>query len=87
MACTFSVPFSTNPDNLLKQIRQAVKGLRGTMEGDDTSGQLAVSSPIGYVAGSYKIEGQEITLTITRKPLLVTCNMIKSAVRKTIARM
>ena len=87
MSCTFSVPFNSNPADLVSQVRQAVKGMGGNMEGDETSGRIAMNSPVGHVEGEYTIGEQQITINITKKPILATCSMIKSAVTKTIARL
>jgi hypothetical protein len=46
-----------------------------------------MNSPVGHVEGEYTIGEQQITINITKKPILATCSMIKSAVTKTIARL
>jgi hypothetical protein len=84
-SCTFTVPFSGDADTILNKAKTAVENQGGTFTGDNTKGSFHVSLLSNNVAGSYVVEGQELTLTITDKPFFVPCNTIESFLKSKLA--
>lgn len=80
----FSVPFNEPTNNLIDKIRKAVTDNKGTFTGDNNGGQIKMSTPIGQIHGSYKIEGQNITVEILNKPFFISEETIKQEIIKLI---
>ncbi len=75
--CQFSIPFSGEPESLMKKARQEIERAGGAFEGDSTQGSFQAKTPIGSIHGSYQISGQAISLAITKKPILLSCKRIQ----------
>lgn len=76
--CQFNLPFSGDAVSLLRRAKQEIERAGGTLVGDDLQGTFQAKTPIGAIRGNYQVEGQQITLAITKKPLLLTCRRIES---------
>lgn len=85
MACTFSVPFSGNPQATLSKVRSAVQSQGGLFEGNDQNGRFQVSAFGNHVAGTYTVMGQELHITITDKPFLLPCRTIENFLRNQLS--
>jgi hypothetical protein len=57
------------------------------MTGNSSSGTFAVSKTLGHVDGSYSFSGQTLTVTISSKSLIPTCDEIQNGIQKFIAGM
>ena len=77
-ACDFSVPFSGEPEIILEKARRAVESQGGNFNGNAESGDFDVSVFGNRVAGSYRVEGQNLQMNIHTKPFMVPCSMIES---------
>lgn len=75
--CQFNIPFSGEAENLVSRARQAIEGAGGAFMGNSTEGNFRAKTPIGSIQGSYQVEGQQISLAITKKPLLLSCSRIE----------
>lgn len=75
--CQFSIPFSNDAESLIQRAKQQIEKAGGTFTGDSSQGNFEASTPIGAIVGSYQIEGQEIALSITKKPFLLSCSKIE----------
>jgi hypothetical protein len=75
--CQFSLTFSGSSEALTSRAKQAIEGGGGAFAGDVAAGNFKARTAIGSIQGSYEIEGQQIILTITKKPFLLTCNRIE----------
>ncbi len=75
--CQFSIPFSGDPESLLKRARQEIENTGGAFNGDAAQGTFQARTPIGSIQGTYQISGQSISLTILKKPFLLSCNRIE----------
>jgi len=59
--------------------RDAVRRVRlagGVIEGGDSEGKLTAQTPLGRLEGMYSFDGEELTVTILRKPSVVPVSMI-----------
>jgi hypothetical protein len=80
--CKFSYQLKEPAAELLAQIQQLAKEYGGEFQGDDKSGYLAIKMFIGTIAGEYTIAGDQLELTITKKPFLVGCATIDATIRQ-----
>jgi len=66
----------------IARARTAIIEGGGSIDGDDERGHFSGETPVGGIDGTYTTEGNDILVTITRKPfLLVTCKRIEDEVR------
>lgn len=79
--CQFTIPFTGSPDSLINRAQREVEGAGGSFAGDSRQGNFSVKTPIGTVRGSYMMVPQGISITILKKPLLVSCNRIENELR------
>lgn len=75
--CRFNISFSEDPENLVRRAKQALERAGGSFNGNPVEGDFQAKTPIGFIKGSYQIEGQELSLSITKKPLLLSCKRIE----------
>ena len=75
--CQFTIPFTADPTSLITRAKQEIKKTGGAFEGDVTQGSFRAKTPIGSIEGSYQIEGQQIFLSVTKKPFLLSCGRIQ----------
>ncbi len=80
-ACNFSIPFNTTPEELSLKARHAIERAGGNFQGDSSTGNFSVSTPLGAIRGNYVIEGSLINVTISSKPFLVGCAVIENQLR------
>lgn len=81
MAKSFTVPFG-GPQAALVQKAQAVAHEAGaSFQGDEASGGFRGSG----VVGEYRIEGGQVTITITSKPFYASWSLVESRVRSFFA--
>jgi hypothetical protein len=75
--CQFSIPFSGDAESLIKRAKQEIERSGGAFGGDTSNGTFQAKTPIGSIRGTYQVTGQEIALSITKKPLLLSCSRIQ----------
>jgi hypothetical protein len=80
--CTFTIPFTGTADDFIARIKAKVAGAGGTF--DPAAATFSVPIPGGAVDGNYAIAGQDITINITHKPLLISCGMIQNYVENNV---
>lgn len=78
MACNFSIAVEGNAEQLIHKARTAVQGQGGTFDGGITGGTFKVTAFGNTIAGSYNVSGDQMNITITDKPFLLSCGMIES---------
>lgn len=77
MSKTFTVTIPAEEDDFLDNTRRAVESLGATLEGDDSSGSFSGRG----VEGTYAVDGDQVTVTITKKPTLAPWPLIENLVR------
>jgi hypothetical protein len=80
MACSFTIPFAGTAGSLIATIRNKILANNGSFGGDDATGSFSIQAIGATIEGSYAISGNEMMITIQRKPFFVSCNMIKDYV-------
>ncbi len=80
----FSIKFSGSASELFQKITSLMKSHGGSVSGDETKGTFSVPTPIGAIAGTYAISGQECTIHITQRSFFLPCKTIKSFIEDNI---
>ena len=80
--CAFAIEFSGSAETLIGKAVNAIGNAGGDFTGDANEGSFHLSTPIGSVKGTYRIENSNIHIQIDQKPLLVSCNKIEEELRK-----
>jgi hypothetical protein len=75
--CTFTISFTGSAKELVRRAKQTIEREGGTFVGDAIQGDFKGKTAIGSIQGKYQVEGQSITLSIIKKPLLLSCNRIQ----------
>jgi hypothetical protein len=83
--CNFKVNFIGSAEEILAKAKSTVEAQGGQFEGDLKTGSFYVSLLSNKVAGSYAVEGNELSLTITDKPMFVPCNAIEAFLTKQLS--
>ena len=77
MGQTFKFRIEGDKKALLAEVRRRAAKQGVNLEGDESSGQLS-----GLVQGSYEVSGDDVAVTIEKKPLIASWKMIESRVRQ-----
>jgi hypothetical protein len=78
----FDITVKGNMAATLDQVRTAILQAGGKFTGDASAGSLSAPTPLGKIEGKYTVRGNVVTLTITNKPMLVSCDTIEGKVRE-----
>ena len=77
---TFLIPVVDVAGSIAKA-RTAILNAGGTINGDDEQGRFSGDSPLGKIEGTYATFADSIAVTILRKPIMVSCSVIRDRVR------
>lgn len=79
MSCPpFQIRINGDANEAFRKASQKANSEGAVLQGDTKSGSF-----IGFgVQGTYKVEGQIVTIYVTKKPIYLTCGMIKSELEK-----
>jgi len=80
MACSFTIPFAGTASRLVATIRSKILANNGNFSGDDTTGNFSIQAVGATIEGTYAISGNEIGITVQKKPFFFSCNMIQDYV-------
>ena len=83
--CNININFSGLAEEILSKAKSAVASQGGSFEGDLNSGEFHVSLMYNTVAGTYTVEGNQLQLNITEKPMFVPCSAIESYLVKKLS--
>lgn len=83
--CNFSFNAVSGTDQLLEKARTAIVNTGGQLSGDGSSGSFTLPTPLGTVKGNYSMSADSINLTITDKPMFVSCNKIEEKLKEYLA--
>ena len=74
--CEIKRKLSGNPEELFAEAKRAAEREKAVFQGTAKSGSFTAPSPVGNVTGTYKVEGDELNVSITSKPWLASCSAI-----------
>ncbi len=80
--CQFTIPFSKSAEEILIKARTAIESQGGKMEGNLEEGTYEVTLLSQTIKGSYRVNGQELTMEILDKPMFVPCNAIEGYLKQ-----
>lgn len=80
--CDFSFNALDGPATLLQKARAAITDIGGELIGDEKAGSFKLPTPLGTVKGTYELNDTSINLSITDKPLLISCGKIEEKLRQ-----
>jgi len=81
-ACSFSIPFSGSPSDVLNRAQAAIHDQGGHFWGDDNAGDFQLTVLGSDITGRYNISGQELNVIIDSKPFMIPCSTIQSYLTK-----
>ena len=76
--CHFNVSFKGTAEEIYIKTKTAVENQGGNFEGDLSGGKFNVSVLSNTISGSYLVNGNELQVTITSKPIFLPCSAIQS---------
>ena len=74
---TYSFTISGDPEKKFREVQRLAKEKGVILTGDSTSAAFS-----GLVSGSYSRSGNTVTVTITRKPMIVSWSKVESLLRE-----
>ena len=83
--CTFSIPFTGDAESILAKAKAAIESQNGDFTGDANSGNFEVSVFANSIKGYYNVSDNNLNLTITDKPFLISCSTIESLLKSRIS--
>jgi hypothetical protein len=83
--CDFTFSAFDGAASLLQKAKKAITDIGGELTGDNTSGSFKLPTPLGTVKGNYTMSDTAINLSITDKPMLISCNKIEEKLKQYIA--
>lgn len=78
MACNFTITFQGSAADFIAKAKAKVEENNGTLDGGTSSGSFDVPTSLGHITGNYSIDGQDITIDISHKPIVVGCGAIQN---------
>ena len=84
MACTFTISFQGTASTLSRTIRGKMQASNGQFNGDESAGNFSIHVLAAAIEGAYTINGNNLSITIGRKPFFVSCNAIKDYVTQNL---
>ena len=79
----FTFNYPGDKEKLLFKIKNAI-GNKGSLIGNEQQGNFKGSTPIGSFEGDYTINGNDIVVTIHKKPFLVSNSRIRDEFEKAL---
>lgn len=79
----FTLQYPGDKGDLLAKIKNTI-GDKGRLAGNEQQGSFEGSTIIGSFQGSYAIAGDDITVTINKKPLFLSHSKIKEEFEKAL---
>jgi hypothetical protein len=83
--CAFTLRFDSTPDALFQSARSAITEQGGTFVGKPQQGKASLPTPAGTVYWNYTTQGQNLRVTVTDKPWLVSCSTIQQQMAEMVA--
>ena len=84
--CSFEFDFPIRPEELIRQVGEAIRRAGGELDGDVRSGFYSVPTPAGTVEGSYAVSGQTIRIEVLEKPVFLPCSIIEKTLLRIVRR-
>ena len=76
MTRTFNVSVFGNKETILNRIKETGRKQGVTVKGTTSQGNFS-----GLISGSYSVSGNTVTISITRKPLIISWDEVERRLR------
>ncbi len=80
--CSFSIPFSGDATDILNKAQSGIASAGGNFTGNINNGEFSLSTFVGEITGTYIINGSNLNIDITDKPMFLGCSMIEAELKK-----
>ena len=85
MACTFTIAFEGTAESLVEHLKNKILTNNGGFGGDASSGSFSIQLLATTIEGAYTINGNDIMITIRKKPFFINCNSIRDYVAQNLS--
>lgn len=79
-----NIDFSGEAADMIEKARAAILGEEGEFNGDASSGNFSIPVLGSDVVGNYTVTGSTFNISITEKPMLISCRRIEDELREYI---
>jgi len=80
---SFRVQIDGKIKTVLGKVRSQIQNAGGKFDGDTRSGTFSGDvSMMGTFQGEYEVDGDTVTITITKKPFTMPCHSIQLKIRE-----
>ncbi len=82
MSCKFSLPFTTSSEQIISKAKSAISSAGGKFMNEGNTGTFELPVPVGKIEGAYNIADGSLHITITHKPVFVSCHLIEHKLKE-----
>ena len=83
--CNFTIPFSGTAEELMEKTKDAIEKQGGNFSGNTRSGNFDVTVIGNSIAGSYTVDGNNLSFVIDKKPFFIPCETVESFLKSKLA--
>jgi hypothetical protein len=76
---TFTKILPDDPKRLIAIAKTAIQKAGGAITGNERAGEFCGKTPVGAIGGTYKISDNVLTVTLLKKPMLLSEERIRGA--------
>ena len=80
--CSFKFNIESNPAEIINKVKLKIEKEGGSFTGNESEGNFNLPTPVGAIEGNYSVSNNELTIDITKKPMMLPCSMIESELEK-----
>lgn len=77
----FKCAYNQPKQKILDNVQDSIQGRGGSLNGDIQTGSFDIGERLGRFSGHYQFDENDITITITRKPIYISSQYVESEVR------
>lgn len=78
--CTFNISFEEEPPRFIAKAKTVLQNAGGSLSGDEITGRIHLSTPLGSIRAKYQVAGQVMIVTITTMPFFISCDNVQQLV-------
>ena len=79
--CNFSIEFKTPREQIVQEAAKAISDQGGIFNVTGDTGNFSFTKP-AHVEGTFTVVGNQVEITITKKPMFIPCSMIESKLKE-----
>jgi hypothetical protein len=82
--CNFVINFTGTSESVFGRAKAAVEKQGGNFNGTSSEGKFSINV-FGAISGTYRVEGQQLHISIEEKPMMIPCGAIENVLKSQIA--